>query len=89
MIEPITQQEFQRTIGSENRSHPQLHSAQEWWRGDGRVGVIILDKVDNDWSWVALSQTPGSGWKAYRTKVSQPSIGEARKQLFAAFGEKL
>lgn len=85
----ITKDEFYTTAGSKVGSHPRLHDEKEWWTGNGRLGVVILDKIDGDWSWVALAQNPKGGWQAYDIEASRSSIDKARSELFESFEKKL
>ena len=41
--------------------HPELHRELMWYAtdDDAVLGVVILDLVDKDYSWVVLTQGPG------------------------------
>jgi len=87
MATSITKEEFHLIFDNDQvGSHPMLHEEKEWWKGNKRIGLIIQDKVDHDWSYVALCQADPTGkYQAFEISSSCPTIEEARKNLFAAF----
>jgi hypothetical protein len=68
---------------------PSLHRSLQWYAtADDRVlGVVVLDLVDHDFSWVVLSEEPqddvldGTGYRAVNLACSLPSQSAARQQL--------
>jgi hypothetical protein len=84
-IKNITKEEFQFIFDKDQPgSIPQLHNEREWLKGNQRLGIIILDKIDNDWSYVAMAQDPDNDYRAYETATSFKSIDEARSLLIAS-----
>src|SRR5262249_20568546 len=78
--------------------NPQLHRNWGWWATeDERVlGVLILDLVDHDFSWVVLTQADQGdefdGYGAYRAVNlghSCASETEAKNKLFEAMKDEL
>jgi hypothetical protein len=66
--------------------HPLLHEELSWWAtADDRVlGVLIRDKIDDDYSWVVLTRRPGEVFRAVDFAVSMPSPEAAAAALHAA-----
>lgn len=86
----ITQEEFHFLLGTDAAgSHPLLHDEREWWKGNQRIGIIIFDKFDKDWSYAALAQNPEGKYQAFKTRVSLESIDAARVQLLSSFTDQL
>lgn len=82
LVIPITQFEFVATTGSDGVSG--IHSSKEWWAGKGRMGVVVLDLVDDDWSWVLLCKEEDL-WSLHSQGINFPSIDDARSRLMEAF----
>jgi hypothetical protein len=69
---------------------PRCHEELSWHAtADDRVlGVVIRDKIDDDFSWVVLMRNPGDGlFRCIDLKVSLPSESEAERALWAAMRE--
>jgi hypothetical protein len=67
--------------------HPMLHEELEWYVDDNYavLGVLIRDKIDDDFSWVVLTQNKqGPGFTAVDQQASLPTPKDARVALFAA-----
>ena len=73
--------------------NPALHKNLEWWATDDErvLGVVILDLVDHDYSWVKLTtedqgdEDDGHGlYRAVDLGHSLKTETEARNRLFAA-----
>ena len=63
---------------------PRLHRELKWYatNDDAVIGVVILDLVDKDYSWVALTQNDrGPGYSAIDTGNSLPSEDDATATL--------
>jgi hypothetical protein len=86
-----------RDYGIPWRGHPALHEEIAWFAtDDDRVlGVVIRDRVDNDFSWVLLahasipvpeddSEISASGYRAVTLKVSRPTQATATAELHEA-----
>ena len=65
---------------------PRLHEELMWYAtDDDRVlGVVIRDRVDNDYSWVLLMQEGGGVFKGVDLNTSQPDVATATAELHAA-----
>ena len=61
-------------------STQQFTTEKAWYRHDNLLGVVLLDNIDNDWSFVALSKQEGS-YKAYEVETSFPTQEEATAAL--------
>lgn len=70
--------------------HPLLHRELTWYATDHDevLGVVILDLVDHDFSWVALVEKE-DGYRAVQCKASLPSIEEATRELHRTMAELL
>ena len=65
-------------------SHPDRHRELMWYatEDDAVLGVVILDLVDKDYSWVVLTQGPG--FTAIDIGASLPSEDDATAALHDA-----
>lgn len=82
MIRPIDPDDF--LIG--RTGDPLLHRNLAWYaiEGDAVIGVVILDLVDRDFSWVMLGLTDqGPGYYAIDLAASLPSREAATEALHA------
>jgi len=80
----ITREEFHETLGPDGPPgpHPRFHEEREWWKSDDRLGVIIRDKIDDDWSWVNMAIDPFDGkWRCCDLAAGAKSQDEARMAL--------
>ena len=67
--------------------HPKLHHELMWYAtdDDAVLGVVILDLVDKDYSWVVLTENDqGSGFTAIDIGASLPSEDDATAALHDA-----
>jgi hypothetical protein len=67
--------------------HPLLHHELAWYgaHDDAVLGVVVLDLVDHDFSWVVLTQNDqGPGYSAVDLGTSLPTISAATQALHAA-----
>jgi hypothetical protein len=84
----ITEQEFRGVTAQV--PNPLVHDEREWWRGNDRYGVVIRDKVDQDWSWVTLAQNPHTkAWQAFDLGTSLANQDEARDKMLHAMEKPL
>jgi hypothetical protein len=62
--------------------HPLLHHEVAWYATDDDklLGIIIRDKVDNDFSWVVM-EMQGQFWRAIDVEASYPDISAATAAL--------
>jgi hypothetical protein len=59
------------------------HTEVEWHRKGILLGTVILDNIDNDWSFVALAK-PTNEYTVFDLRTSFPSIEAARAALATA-----
>ena len=67
--------------------HPALHRELMWYAtdDDAVIGVVILDLVDRDYSWVVLTEnSQGPGFSAIDLGTSHPSEDDATAALHDA-----
>src|ERR1700730_18654166 len=62
---------------------------KEWYitEDEARIGAVVYDRIDSDWSFVALTQQPGNDdipYAVFDLAVSFATATEARKALMAA-----
>jgi hypothetical protein len=88
-VEEITASEFNRhkigrriTPASQMIGRP-VHTEIEWYRQRILLGIVILDNVDNDWSFVALAK-PANEYTVFDLGHSFSSIKIARAALAKA-----
>lgn len=53
---------------------------RSWFAHDDLLGIVLFDKVDSDWSFVALHDD-GAGYRAFDTAASFPSQQAATQAL--------
>jgi hypothetical protein len=65
---------------------PDLHRELAWYAtdDDAVIGVVILDLVDKDYSWVVLTENEGPGFGAIELGTSLPSEDDATAALHDA-----
>jgi hypothetical protein len=63
--------------------HPKLHRESMWYAtdDDAVLGVVILDLVDKDYSWVVLTQSGQAGYTTSDMGVSLPTEDDATAVL--------
>ena len=67
--------------------HPMLHRELSWYatEDDAVLGVVVLDLVDKDYSWVVLTENDqGPGFSAIDLGTSLPSEDDATAALHDA-----
>ena len=67
--------------------HPELHRELMWYAtdDDAVLGVVILDLVDKDYSWVVLTENDqGPGYTAIDGRISLPTEEDATAALHDA-----
>jgi hypothetical protein len=67
--------------------HPELHRELAWYAtdDDAVIGVVILDLVDKDYSWVVLAEnSQGPGFTAIDLGTSHPTEDDATAALHDA-----
>ena len=73
------------------KGDPTLHRNLEWFatEDDRVLGVVILDLIDRDYSWVVLMEGVENqpGFSCINMEASKPSQAEATRQLHQAMRE--
>jgi hypothetical protein len=85
-VSEISLREYDELGGIHHQSGPILTTEKAWFRCSEVLGVVLLDLVDNDWSWVVLAKHPdrGMNYRAIDLKTSCTSFAEAHSQLSRA-----
>jgi hypothetical protein len=52
-----------------------------WFKHEGRLGIVLLDNTDKDWSFVALMKDQVGVFRAFDVGVSFPSEAAAANAL--------
>lgn len=82
-IKPVEQSDYDIPMVG----HPALHRNLCWYAtdNDAVLGVVVLDLVDHDFSWVMLTENEqGPGYTAVDIGTSLPSQDAAADALFVA-----
>ena len=87
MMQEITKREYE-SLGGIHHMYGGISPTTEtaWFKQDDLLGIVLLDRIDNDWSYVTLAKHPDRGWK-YRcmdVKTSMPSFDAAKAALAAS-----
>lgn len=61
---------------------------QFWYEDDGRLGILLFDRVDADWSFVVLEKDDIGVFKAVDCGVSFMVSREARLAMEKAFAHR-
>ena len=71
--------------------HPLCHEELSWWatQDDRVLGVVIRDRVDDDFSWVILMRHPGGVFRAIDLATSMPTREIAAEALHVAMLAKV
>jgi len=91
MMKQIPLRTYDRLGGIHNRSPMGLTTEKHWFVHDsGRLGIVLLDNVDKDWSFVALAFDPrkGMGFRCYDVAASFNAPDEARDALAIALDQE-
>jgi hypothetical protein len=96
LIEPITQEQFKRCFtplrGPKGSLWDKIQSQiveTRWFQCQekNRVGVVIYDGTDGDWSAVTLEDY-GLGYTTHEVRVSMPTEGVAIETLMELFSSE-
>ena len=91
MIRRLPKDEYGHKFYGVPHGNPALHDELEWYATDDNkiLGVVILDLIDNDFSWVIMTQNEqGPGFTAVDVEASLPSQYIARTKLHLAMENK-
>jgi hypothetical protein len=78
----ITQAEF-KAYQAHGPGSP-LVTEKRWFKCGDKLGIIMLDNIDNDWLFVAMSNTSGT-WRGFDLGFSYPTADEALTALMKAW----
>jgi hypothetical protein len=77
-MQAITLQEFNTyPLGNYPRSSLGITTEMLWFKHESMLGIVLLDNVDNDWSFVALSRHDDGKYYAFDVGVSKPDTKAA------------
>ena len=91
LMKTISVRTYEKLGGIHNRSPLGLTTEKLWYAHDsGRLGVVLLDNVDHDWSFVALAFDPrkGMGFRCYDVAASFATPDEAQAALAIALSQE-
>jgi hypothetical protein len=80
----ITQEEFSKYDVVKPGSNP-FTTEMAWFKHGDMLGIVLLDKTDHDWSFVALEQDADGRYRGFDLGVSRPSKDAARSDLEKIF----
>jgi len=89
---PISEHRFTALVRRPLPSlHAHLYREVEWYACDGErlLGTIVLDRVDNDHSWVVMCQDATGAYRATECDTSLPTREKARQALEKAMARAL
>lgn len=86
-VQQISRAEYKRLGGVDRRStladeifgRP-VTDERAWFSYGPRLGIVLFDNVDHDWSWVVLARDPDR-FAAVDVGTSLASFDDARRQL--------
>jgi hypothetical protein len=92
-MKAISKQTYELRGGIHNQSPLGLTTEKFWYAHDsGRLGIVLLDNVDHDWSFVALAHDPrkphGMAFRCYDVAASFATPDEAQAALATALAQE-
>lgn len=90
MLQKISKRRFDALAGySRTPRIMALTEELEWYAtADERVlGIVLRDRIDDDFSWVAMGRDETLRFRAVKVRASHPSQDEARQALFKTLEE--
>ena len=93
MMKTISVQTYEKLGGIHNQSPMGLTTEKLWYVHDsGRLGIVLFDNIDKDWSFVALAHDPrkphGMSFRCYDVGASFKTPDEAQAALAAAIEQE-
>lgn len=82
-LRSLTRDEFESFNPVRGPMAPLVGSEQEWY-ADARknvLGILVLDRIDSDWSWVVLGRDQRGKFRAIDADVSVEDRDAARDAL--------
>jgi len=88
VLAPILKSEFAALPLKKLPSADRILQEREWYADPTQnvIGTVVLDLVDDDWSFVALQRDELGDFRPVRYAVSLKKREDARKELLAAMG---
>lgn len=89
MIESLTKIQFDGFRPARNLNLPAVAEEEEWFADEARnvLGVLVRDRIDNDWGYLILGRDEESRFRAVHLDVSIKTRDKACEQLLAAMAE--
>ena len=88
-IESLTKVQFDAFRPARNLNLLPIGEEAEWFADEARniLGVLVRDRVDDDWGYVILGRDEESRFRAVTLDVSIETRDKAREQLLGAMAE--
>lgn len=96
-IKPIPKARFEALCFLRRPNAKLFAEEREWYadQDENILGIVLLDKIDHDWSYVVLGRDELASFAAIDQNVSLPTVDAAREELhnkmlqYSAAGEKV
>jgi hypothetical protein len=82
-VEAITETEFLRLAPQFAVTLPTT-TEKGWYRCGDVLGLVLIDNVDHDWSWVVLGRDEGGNYRAVDLGVNCATDGDAYTAMSCA-----
>ena len=88
-IKRVAKTEFDKCNPARHPIMAKLTTEESWFKDDSGyvIGTVLLDKTDNDWSWVALGRDERGSFRAVEMNASLIDQDTAEKALLAKMTE--
>lgn len=89
-VQEISLREYEALGGIHALDGTFTTSEQAWFRCNDVLGIVLLDRIDHDWSWVCLAKHPdrGMAYRAIDLRTSVSSFELAREYLMQAMARE-
>jgi hypothetical protein len=77
---PISQKEFKQGVNNSQLYSPYA-TERAWFEHKAMFGTVLLDKIDNDWSYVALGRDENGIFRAFHVGTSYLTKIDAHNAL--------
>lgn len=86
VIIPLRKPRFNALTYSRRPSYDRLVEEVEWYSDAGEhvLGLVALDRTDNDWTYVILARDHHSLFRAIEVDINFPDVGTARQACLTA-----
>jgi hypothetical protein len=89
MMKTISKRTYEQLGGIHSMSPMRLTTEKIWYvyPSAGHLGIVLLDNVDHDWSFVALALDPrmGMGFRCFDVGTNFATPADAQAALATAF----